>query len=50
MSLMVDAIQWYLLASGVASALVLLWGWVRGRRTHCQPVQGPFRANVRRVR
>ena len=28
----------------------LLWGWANGRQKHTQPVQGPFRPNVRRMR
>mgnify|MGYP001569119977 CR=1 FL=1 len=53
MSILFDAIQYYFLAAGVTAALVLVAGglWWRGhRRTHTQPVYGPCRENVRRVK
>ena len=52
MSLLFDAIQWYLVASGVAGALVLIGGWLwqRGQRpTHPHAVYGPFRPNLRKI-
>ena len=55
MSIMHDIIFYYLVASGVASALVLVlcgvgWAcrrWVHHR--HVQPVYGPFRPNLRKI-
>lgn len=50
MDMIYDVLFYYLCTAGLASALLVLWGWARGRQTHTKPVYGPFRANVRRIR
>ena len=50
MTLLYDFFYWYFVLSSFTALLVLLWGWANGRQRHRQPVLGPFRANVRRVR
>lgn len=51
--LIYESLGWFAVASATASALVLLggwlWSWHEQRRVHRQPVQGPFRPNLRKV-
>lgn len=53
--LIYDVLAWYLTASGLFSALVLVLcaiGWACRRRhhpKHHQPIYGPFRPNVRKI-
>ena len=50
MNLLYHIAYWYFVLSSFTALLVLLWGWANGRHKHRQPVQVPFRANVRLVR